>query len=320
MRGWHMVLLISLCLLLLPGCFDQVNVEDVNMTLMIGLDLDEKGRLILIASNPVYSKEAKKKVEKFIVQADSIRESRGEMDARAVGVVMGGKFQVVLLSKRLVEQGGWFPLLDLVYREAKQSVTPRLVVVDNPLQEIYTYNPEDKPRLALLLRKLVDSSYDRNITVKTTMQELHRQLFEKCMTPSVTEIRKQKEKALAVTGTALFTHQGDYAMSIGLQESGLLNMLRQDQHGDLSFTIPMPAPKDTHGVAKPKLSFAVHAVKYKMDCGYQQGRFRFDLMLKLPIAVTERMFRSDVTQATPDPSRLERQIGQEMQHEIETLI
>ncbi|UUZ80921.1 hypothetical protein LJK88_40165 [Paenibacillus sp. P26] len=44
-------------------------------------------------------------------------------------------------------------------------------------------NPADQPFLPILLRGMIETKSRRSETVKTSMQELHRQMLEKGITP-----------------------------------------------------------------------------------------------------------------------------------------
>ncbi|TVY02910.1 hypothetical protein [Paenibacillus cremeus] len=59
MKRLHSVIFTAACLLFLQGCYDRTNLEDLSLSLMIGLDVDEKNQLIVYSSSPVFNKEAR---------------------------------------------------------------------------------------------------------------------------------------------------------------------------------------------------------------------------------------------------------------------
>lgn len=182
---------ILLSVFMMTGCFDQTNVEDVSLTLILGIDLDRNNNLLVYISSPVFNKEAKVKEETTGVKSVTIRNSRDKFDATVMALTSGSKTQVILVGKRLMKQKNWENYLDPFYRDPKNTVTTRVVAVDGPVSDVIFYHPKDKPRLPLYLTKLVDTAYLRNIAVKTTLQKLHEQVADKGITASITEMKKR---------------------------------------------------------------------------------------------------------------------------------
>lgn len=176
---------------MMTGCFDQTNIEDVSLTLVLGIDLDRNNNLLVYMSSPVFNKEAKVKEEVTGVKSATIRNSRDKFDATVMALTSGSKTQVILVGKRLLKQKNWMKYLDPFQRDPKNTVTTRVVAVDGPVSDVIFYNPKDKPRLPLYLTKLVDTASLRNITVKTNLQELHEQMADKGVTANITEMKKR---------------------------------------------------------------------------------------------------------------------------------
>ncbi|MES9701280.1 Ger(x)C family spore germination protein, partial [Bacillus sp. JJ927] len=64
---------ILLSVFMMAGCFDQTNVEDVSLTLVLGIDLDRNDNLLVYISSPVFNKEAKVKEETTVVKSATVR-------------------------------------------------------------------------------------------------------------------------------------------------------------------------------------------------------------------------------------------------------
>ena len=71
--------LVSLLILILPGCWDREDLEDVGFMLVLGLDLDPDNNLIVYSMVPIRHKEAKEKEIAVQEKAISLRESRGKL-------------------------------------------------------------------------------------------------------------------------------------------------------------------------------------------------------------------------------------------------
>ncbi|UUZ80922.1 hypothetical protein LJK88_40170 [Paenibacillus sp. P26] len=114
------------------GCSDRMDIEDVTIPLLTGYDLDQHDRLLTYTKIPVFSKDAKKKSHEIGVVSRTLRESRQREDEYAPGLFQGRKILVVLLSKRSLQHENWFTLMDVYFRDAKNSITSRIAMYDGP--------------------------------------------------------------------------------------------------------------------------------------------------------------------------------------------
>ncbi|RAP77761.1 Ger(x)C family spore germination protein [Paenibacillus montanisoli] len=291
MTRFYRIALAVLALLLLPGCYDQMNLEDASISLMIGLDMDADNNLVISSQSPVFYKEAREKTESITVKSNSIRASRNKFDSILTGITTGGKLQTVLIGKRLLEQQNWFSLLDLYYRVPKLTETPRIVVVDGEVKDIFEFKPADKPRLSLHIRKLIDTAHMTNNTVVTHLQEFRRQMKDKGMTASLTYLKKEQNDVV-VTGTALLNKRGKLMEHFSIMESTMfLVMQRQNPRGaSLILNLDEPqedqaVPDDQRGI-RNEISFDIVNFKKKVKTAYSNGKFRFDVGLKMSVIIT----------------------------------
>ncbi|MDF2714546.1 MAG: germination protein GerHC [Paenibacillus sp.] len=315
MRRSVPIVLLALLIAIVPGCRDRDDLEDITLGLMLGVDMDEQDRIVYYLSSPVFSKEAKKKNEEYEVRAQTMRESRGKLDTMATGLTVRGKVQLLLIGKRLLQQKDWFSLLDVVYRDTKFAVNAKAVAVDGEVSDVIFFSPPDKPRLPQHMVKLIDTANRRNITVKTTLQELHRQKFEKGMTASISEVKKDKD--IVVKGTALLDEQGSYADSLGLQETALLLMMQKRTKEELSLTFSIPSEKDGGLIDKSQLSLSPESVKVDVRTAYERDKFRFDISVHIVFGLVEHTFRYDIREHTP---KLQRSIEEQMKKQLDDIV
>ncbi|GED68936.1 germination protein [Brevibacillus reuszeri] len=315
MKTWARIMLLVMIPVLLSGCMDRIDLEDATLALMTGVDLNEKNELLFYISSPVFSHEAKKKSEQFGIRADTMRGARIEYDRLVTALTVAGKIQVLVFSKKLLQHPDWFRLMDVVFRDARFSVNARIVVFDGRVVDLFNFQPKDKPRLALHLTKLIDTANYRNLTVKTRAQELHRQMYEKGMTPSITEIKK--DKAVMIMGTALLSKAGLYRELIDARETILMQILLHEKQGEISLTLPLPEHEPHDPIIKDDVSFYVKGVKKKVKTEYKDGAFHFDVQLKMKIGVSERMFPFNMNK---DYKKLEKMIEEELRKDYEQLI
>jgi Ger(x)C family germination protein len=309
------VLFIFLLVTMVPGCNDRLDMEDAKMVLLLGFDLDKNNQMLVYVSSPVFDRNAKKKTQEIVVRADTPRESREASDAFSSGIYQARKLKVILVSKRLMQQKDWYRLMDVYFRDAKNPLTQRVIEYNGNLSEIFNLNPEDQPILPLLLAGMVDSESIRSETVKTTLQELNRQMVDKGMTPAVSEIRYKE--AITMYGTALLDHKGLYRISLNSRESVLLQIMQNHVEKDVSLTIPIPGEPKGGPVYTDRLSLSSGRTKTKVNCSYRNGKFNFDLKIKMPVTLTELLFPYDVRQKGKE---LEKLIAGQVQHQFESLI
>jgi Ger(x)C family germination protein len=304
-------LLYCLCILtiLTTGCSDQIFVEDVSLTLILGIDLDEKGQLVVYMVSPVFSREAKTKRDISTVRSNTIRGSREDLNTTVMGLVSGSKTQIILVGKRLLKQKYWTRYLDPFYRDPKNTVTPKIVAVDDSVKELIYFNPQDKPGLPLYLTKLIESAAERNVTVKTNLQEFHEQLTSKAITASICGLKKTNK--VWVTGSVLLDDTGKYKLSITPRENLIMRILQRGNVGEFPFTISIPI--QPHDRKEHWLSFSTIDKKVKTKVMYDHG-YIFDVNIKLRVGINERLF------PVSDPKILEKGIETTLKKEFDGFI
>ncbi|BBH23567.1 germination protein [Paenibacillus baekrokdamisoli] len=283
--------------------------------MLIGVDLDKENHLVFSSSSPVFSTEAKEKEEYAEVHADTLRESRDEFDSTITALTSRGKVQVVLIGKRVLQHKGWFPVMDSMYRDGKNTVMGRVVLVDGPVSDVAKFRPIDKPRLPLYVSKLIDTAHERNVTVITSLQELHRQFTDKGLSPSLTELKKDGE--IKVTGTALLDRFGKYKLSINADETRLLRLLQHQTDGEFTFTILLPKQPGKGVFNKNSMTFTPEGISVKTKTNYKDDKFVFDIGVGLRVGIKERLFSYDVKHKAPE---LEKQIEKELEQQFSQLV
>ncbi|TPV44827.1 Ger(x)C family spore germination protein [Bacillus dicomae] len=305
---------VLILLLLLTGCsdLDQMNVEDVTLTLILGLDLDENDNLKVYLSSPVFNKEAKIKEEQYGVKSVTVRNSREKFDTMVMALTSGSKTQLILIGKRLLKQKKWADYLDPFYRDPKNTVTSKIVAVDGSVSDIIYYAPKNKPRLPIFLTKLIETGHRRNITVKTTLQDFHNQTKEKGMTASVSALKKDNN--LKLTGSTLLDEQNRYKLTITPKENLLLSILQNKIQGEFPFTIAVPLQSESK--EKHWLSFNTQGIKVKTSVQYKKN-FLFNINVHTRILISERLFPFNVRDKA---ERLEKSIEKELESDLEHFI
>ncbi|MBP1995137.1 Ger(x)C family spore germination protein [Paenibacillus eucommiae] len=310
-------MLLAAVITLVTGCYDRVDLEEQTSSFLVGFDLDDENKLITYATNPVFSNQAEKKSQEIGVIADTPRQSRAKLEARTFGFLSYRKVQIILIGKRLLQQENWYELMDVILRDPKNPLTPRIVAFNGALSEIIDLNMKDQPMLPLLLRGMVDSKSARSETVQTTFQELDRQIYEKGVTPYISEVILDKEKEIVMNGTTLLDHKGKYKATLSMPETVVLQILQKQVKSAASITLRIPGKSKTGPFDTDRLSFNAEKIKTKISTSYSQDRFHFGIEIKMPIVLTERLFAHDVQTRG---KQLESMIAKQMKEKFESLI
>lgn len=312
----YSLLLMGIMIVTASGCSDRSDLEDVAFTLLLGYDLDERNNLLLYALNPVFSKDVKKKSQELVVQAETTRYGREQADALSAGKTIRTKLYIILVGKKLLQHEDWFQMLDVLYRDPKNSISAKVIVCDEPLSEIVYLNKKDQPLLPLFLRGMLVTKSAKAKTVDTNLKELQRQMYEKGMTPAISEIELNNNEEIEMKGTALLDERGKFAASLDSQESTLLQIL-QNKSKENSFSIPIPGEPKHSIFATDWTSFDARRTKTKIKTSYRDDKFRFDIQIKMPVVLTERLFPYEVER---QGKQLDKAISEQMQKLFENLV
>jgi Ger(x)C family germination protein len=300
----------------LSGCNDKINIEDITIALLYGVDIDKHGDVIIYMASPVFSKDAKEKTEEFKVKSLSLKEARDIIDSRATGITSGGKLQTLLIGRKVLEQKNWFSLLDVFYRDPKMRLNADLVVVNGSVSDIIEFRPKNKPRLSIFIAQLIKTANYRNVSVRTTLAKFYKLNYEKGMTPYAPELTL-KDNVLEVSGTTLLNNQNEYRRTLSIKETLLLKILQDRNDGQFSIWLnAKQLNKIEHTIPNSKISFYINDIKRSVTKKYHDGKYQFNINLKLPVAITESPIKlNDDTQG-----KLEKEIKKDLQKELNLFV
>ncbi|PGL71039.1 Ger(x)C family spore germination protein [Bacillus sp. AFS055030] len=313
---------IAKCLLMvtlligLTGCNDKINIEDLTIALIWGIDLDQQGDVVIYMASPVFSKDVKEKNEHFKVKSLSFREARDIIDSKALGITAGGKVQTVLIGRKVIEQKNWYSLLDLFYRDPKMRLNADLVVVNGSVSDVFDFSPKNKPSLSLFIPQLLKTANFRNVSVRTPLRYFYKINFEKGITPYTPELTL-KDNALEVSGTILLNKQNQYRRTLSLKETMLLIILQDRKAGQLTMWLNgNKHKKNENTILNSKISFYIKNIKRNVKKKFDDGKYQFNINLKLPIAITE----SPIKLNDKSEGKLVKEIENELQKELNLFV
>ncbi|WP_208743112.1 Ger(x)C family spore germination protein [Bacillus cereus] len=308
----YALIYVGIFCLFLVGCRDYRNLEDISLEFVMGLEIDEKNQLIVYTSSPTFKKDTFVKEVSNKVYADTIRNSREKLDEQVIGMIDGSKTQIILLGENLIKKRNWIRYLDVFYRDARNSTTPRVIAVQGSLEKVFFHPSKQQPQLSLYLKKLLATSYQRNNTVSTHLQALRDQQLERGITPSITRMNvKQKPR---INGTLLLDDFMKKRIELSTTETKLLRILQGKIHGELPFSCKLLSQNDQ--LSKDRVSFSIRGSNKHVHMKYAKN-FIFDIPIHLEIAITE--FSPSFTH-TPAIQDIEKKIERAMNGQYQKLI
>lgn len=286
---YFQVCLLSIFLIIgVSGCRGKINIEDVTLSMILGIDVNDENKVEVYMASPVFTEQTKEKTEHFSVQTLSIKESRNYFDTRANGVTGGGKIQAILIGSKVLEHKNWFSIMDMFYRDPKFRLNADLIFINGSLSDVFNLKPKDKPELPIYIPQLIQTADFRNVAFRTSIRMFHQMYYEKGITPFAPELTVQGDH-LVVSGTTLLTKNNMYNRTLSMKETQMLKILKDHLEGQLVFALDLKKFKrDQDDVFKQEeTSFYIKDVKRKIDKKYTNGRYSFNVNLTMPIMITE---------------------------------
>ncbi|PEL14201.1 Ger(x)C family spore germination protein [Bacillus sp. AFS017336] len=310
------------CLLLLEiltGCKKSVNIEDITMGLVLGVEIDQQQKnLNVFMSSPVFSEEAEEKNEQIVVDASSVREARNLFDSRVTGVSSGGKLQAFLIGTKLAKYPTWTAVLDLFYRDPKLRQNADIVLFDGSLSELSNLKPKDKPRLSIFIPQLIETADIRNITIRTSIRMFHLMKYEKGITPYFPKMAI-KNGDLEVNGEALLDRKFLLKRTLSIKETQLLRILQGKKYGQLGPNTSIHIKKKNEKeplINLKQASYNVKDIKRKVDCKFENNHFDFTISLKIPVMIIQ----SPYTLNDKTSEKLSKELSSSMENDLNKFI
>ncbi|CAH1225309.1 hypothetical protein PAECIP111891_05790 [Paenibacillus allorhizoplanae] len=293
MMKWRSILLTGAGLLCLTGCGKEVYIENQRFMVAEGIDFDEDKKLVIYTASPVFSREAKDKYKITSTTAETMRIGKKQLESQINGSFGPGKLQSILIGKKLLQQTNVLPYLDVFFRDPKNEINANMIVVDGPVKEVMYANMRDKGQLGIVIKQLIESTYKGRISVLTTLQKFHQEMMDSAITPSITEMRVEKDD-LIISGTTLLHKDGTYATSLNNQESSLLLLLQRNTNNPIPLTFHI-SPELFHSEEELSyVSFNINKVNVNFKSKFEENHLTIDIQMKIQIDLMERMFTLDM--------------------------
>lgn len=313
-RRWTTLIIILCCTLLLSACGDRVYLERTDIILTLGIDLNEKNQITFYAVIPTFDEAVKEQENDFKVTAQSLQEATLLFDALSQGKIVKGKIETILIGKKFLQNKNVIPYLDSIFRDPKNDLNSRVVMVDGSVEDILQLKNK-KGNISVTIYNMIEKINDIGIA-SPNLQQFAAMNIDQRVTPTL-PVLKVVNQQLKITGEALLDKNGKYISSLNLKESALLLCLQYIFREQFPITISLNSNADQlPSKDLKKVSIRVTNNHQKIKTTVNHNRFHFDVWLTLYVSIVERTFpvelNTNLPQVTP---LLERQFN----HDLEKL-
>ncbi|MEH6934419.1 Ger(x)C family spore germination protein [Bacillus sp. JJ783] len=281
-RKWIWIVICCVCLI---GCSQRIPLEKVSLILLIALDRNSNGDVKVGTSIPLFHHRQQKSTIENWTQASTVYNGFSKIDTKLTGYMTASKAEIILIGKKLAQEANWMQELDSSYRDPYATINAKVVLVDGPVEEIFTINKPDKPSLPSYISSVIESSIQNNQSVSSTIQQLMREQNEEGMTQAVPVIKKTKNE-IDTIGIALLDRQGKFLTHIPKKDVKFFNLINKPKNkGRMILHLVLPPKKSNK---KPNTSILVQNATRKVDVNFQNGKFVFNLDINANVALIEK--------------------------------
>lgn len=249
------------------------------------MDRNSNGDVKVGTSIPLFHHRQQKSTIENWTQASTVYNGFSKIDTKLTGYMTASKAEIILIGKKLAQEANWMQELDSSYRDPYATINAKVVLVDGPVEEIFTINKPDKPSLPSYISSVIESSIQNNQSVSSTIQQLMREKNEEGMTQAVPVIKKTKNE-IDTIGIALLDRQGKFLTRIPKKDVKFFNLINKPKNkGRMILHLVLPPKKSNK---KPNTSILVQNATRKVDVNFQNGKFVFNLDINANVALIEK--------------------------------
>ncbi|EJQ98116.1 Ger(X)C family germination protein [Bacillus cereus MSX-A1] len=315
----YIVVVITIWLLFGSGTQQGIPLEKIDLFLLLGIDKDENGDLIIVTSTPFLQDNAIKHATKNIVKAKSIYEAYSKINSSIHGLSIASKVEVILIGKKVVEDLKWMGELDGIFRDPRSSTNAKVIIIDGLVMDIFKMKAPGKLIMPIYIKELMQSAIHSNVSVASTVQRLLRQFNDKGQTPSIPMLQIRKNKIL-VSGLAFLDSNGKYITHIPTRDVGLFRLLEREKvQGEMRVSIYYISPQKQNEEA----TVIIEDSKRKIDIIYKKGRIHFQIYVKINVSIIEKTNSKPIQTFEEEKQRamdFEKQIQIQLEKRVKKMI
>ncbi|TWE08175.1 Ger(x)C family germination protein [Neobacillus bataviensis] len=280
--------IILLLCLLLTGCWDQHLMKNAVLVQILSYDLAGNDEMLLGVSIPIIDEssagpQAKVKSETLSAKGHTPRDCRLKIDREVSGILDSSKNKLIMFGERMAAEG-IYPPLDVVWRDARNSLGATLAVVDGKAVNLLEINPKHEPNVSEYIQDALTSAEENSVIPNQTIQTLASEMLDPGEDIVLPYLKMNNKKSAVVVGLALMNEK-KYSGKLSPQDSCLLILLNNKKGKYARFT--KRVNKEEKQKLKNYISFNVNNMKRKLKVHVNNGEVSVQLKLHLKVNVDE---------------------------------
>lgn len=309
-----------LVVILLNGCSTRIPLENGALILLIGVDKGANKNLIIGTSTTTFKGKSKKNTYEEFVEAPSIYSAFSKINTKTTGYLTSSKAQILLIGKEFSKQPNWTNTLDSIFRDPSSTSNIKLIQVDGQIKDFLTIKPPNNLSISMYIQDIIQSSLHNNMIVPSDIEEVIRQKNEEGMTQSIPIIKKINN-TIQTKGIAFFDQSSKYVTSLATKDVPIYSLLTKTKlKGRMRLHIPL---NDSTSNNPRIVSVSIEGATRKIDVGFRNDKFHFDIKLKLMLSIIEGI-NSPTTTSNDEQGKvmrlLERQITKSIDKELNKIV
>ena len=286
------LLKISLLLAILittTGCWDQNFLSKTSLAFSLGFDKgnDPKNPLELItiirALKPASAGEIQPYNTSYKVKGASPLILREKMNEITPGVFSINKLSNVIIGADLAKSE-IYPLLDVLYRDAKSNVSAKIVVTKGRAKDLLKEEYLKGTLISKALKDLLDSAESHSVIPEQSLASIMPAMFDPGQDFVLPYVEKIDDKLIKVRGVALFDKLSYTGKNLIGEDASLYLLMVGKEGAYTQFTVNNP--KKEKGIDQ-KVSFFVRVNKHKIKLKIMDSKPVYSVSLKLKVSVAE---------------------------------
>nr|WP_243426294.1 Ger(x)C family spore germination protein [Caldicoprobacter guelmensis] len=302
----------------MTGCWDNVDLIDINIVTALGIDKSEDGKIIVTvqviepaALQSTSSSQGKggmaqpKPVFVKSYKGETISDALISMKAVVDKRLFLSTLQVIILGEKLCREG-INEALDFLHRDYQvEYLADVLVARGCSPEDILKIQPEMDAIPAMYIKGTIENTKLRAKVKRTMLIELFKDVKNKCRQITIGQITKENEKTVKAEGTAVF------------KDGKLVGWLNQyETRGFLFATDKVESTVVTIPVASGKMSIQVLNSNGKIDVKFKNGQpYRLSIYVNLEGNIAEYTGKG-VLSFQQDIHMLQKALSEEVKKEI----
>ncbi|PAK39982.1 Ger(x)C family spore germination protein [Peribacillus simplex] len=285
--------MISICLLLTTGCWDQNLMKDATLIQTITFDQTDEGEFSLGFAIPnIYRNSMNSEQETEAINSENLstvaktpREGRIKLNTEIPGNLDSSKNKLVLFGEQFAK-GDIYPSLDVIWRDPRSSLSAKLAVVKGKAFDTLSIQPRVESNISQNILYLIRSTETNTIIPEESIQTLASELLdpgEDIVLPLLKMGRNGT--TIDVAGVALFDER-KLSGTLSQEESTLFLLLNNKQGKYARFTTYVNGNKELN--MNNFISLNVDHIKRKLNVSVNdRGEVFVNLNLHLKVIVEE---------------------------------